>query len=333
MKALRFLLAGCVAFYLVGLAGHICLAESISEQKPRLAMLLLLQEMRQQAERQRPGVIFVGNNGLELILSEDGKLNTGSNLFEGMLLESFFYGADMEDNKATPEEHRLYLQQSLRLFQQAGKTVFNIDYVSDSSLARRAYRQNREWEIVPMISKERGLQAPPGAEAFCPSLSTREVTFLRQAKSLFVLLNPGRFANKEQFLKAMAGTNYDVLIVDPQYMGTYLQTEDVARLQKKESGERRLVLAYLSVGEAETYRDYWQESWKNQPPSWLLEANPNWEENYRVRYWEEGWKDLLYKAPGSRLQRILTSGFDGVFLDVIDAYQVFEAEERKEIVE
>ena len=130
----------------------------------------------------------------------------------------------------------------------------------------------------------------------------------------------------------MAKTNYDVLIVDPQYMGAYLQTEDVARLQKKDNGERRLVLAYLSVGEAETYRDYWQKSWKNQPPPWLLEANSNWEENYRVRYWEEGWKELLYKAPDSRLQRILASGFDGIFLDVIDAYQVFEAEEQKEIV-
>lgn len=333
MKSLGRLLRVVIFFCLGGVASHLCFAESISEQNQRQAMLLLLQEMRQQAERQRPGVIFVGNNGLELILSEDGKLNIGSNLFEGMLLESFLYGADMEDNKATPEEHRLYLQQSLRLFQQAGKVVFNIDYVSDSNLARRAYRQNREWGIVPMLSRERGLEAFPGAEAFCPPLSTSKVVSLRQAQSLFVLLNPGRFANKEQFLKVLERTNYDVLIVDPQYMGAYLQPEDVIRLQKKDSGERRLVLAYLSVGEAETYREYWQESWKSQPPSWLLEANPNWEGNYRVRYWEEGWKELLYKAPGSRLQRILTSGFDGVFLDVIDAYQVFEAEERKELVE
>jgi cysteinyl-tRNA synthetase len=40
-----------------------------------------------------------------------------------------------------------------------------------------------------------------------------------------------------------------------------------------------------------------------------------------VRYWEPAWRRLLWGDPGAQLDRLLASGFDGVFLDVVDAFE------------
>lgn len=34
----------------------------------------------------------------------------------------------------------------------------------------------------------------------------------------------------------------------------------------------------MSIGEAEDYRFYWQNTWKNNKPDWLLTENPQWKE-------------------------------------------------------
>jgi cysteinyl-tRNA synthetase len=45
----------------------------------------------------------------------------------------------------------------------------------------------------------------------------------------------------------------------------------------------RTVLAYLSVGEAESYRSYWDPAWESEPPPWIGPTNPDWEGNHKVR--------------------------------------------------
>jgi len=44
-------------------------------------------------------------------------------------------------------------------------------------------------------------------------------------------------------------------------------------------------IAYLSIGEVEDHRFYWNESWYENPPEWLGRENPEWEGNYAVKYW------------------------------------------------
>jgi cysteinyl-tRNA synthetase len=107
----------------------------------------------------------------------------------------------------------------------------------------------------------------------------------------------------------------------------------------KGSTGTKVVLAYLSIGEAEDYRFYWQlqsgnpgANWTSSPPGWLGPENPDFPGNYKVRYWESEWQRLIIANPGghpvlgdqpSYLDRILTQGFDGVFLDIIDAFEFF----------
>jgi len=54
----------------------------------------------------------------------------------------------------------------------------------------------------------------------------------------------------------------------------------------------KIILAYLSIGEAEDYRDYWDPAWvddqgmprEDVAPAWLGPPNPNFDGNYKVRY-------------------------------------------------
>lgn len=84
----------------------------------------------------------------------------------------------------------------------------------------------------------------------------------------------------------------------------------------------------MSIGEAEDYRWYWRQEYNTKEPEWLAGINEHWNGNYKVRYWLESWRDIIYKGPESYLSKIVSAGFDGVFLDVIDAFEYFDDLER-----
>jgi len=110
------------------------------------------------------------------------------------------------------------------------------------------------------------------------------------------------------------------VIIDLFYEGQQLSAAEVNSLKTKKNGGHRLVIAYMSIGEAEDYRYYWQASWRRKPPAWLAEQNPHWRGNYKVRYWYPEWQNIIL----GYLQKILDSGFDGTYLDIIDAFEYFE---------
>ncbi len=100
-------------------------------------------------------------------------------------------------------------------------------------------------------------------------------------------------------------------------------------MQRKPDSGRRIVLSYLSIGEAEDYRGYWQPEWSETPPPWLEEENPDWAGNFKVRYWHPDWQTLIFGRPESYLDRIIDAGSDGVYLDIVDAYWHFQEKGRK----
>jgi cysteinyl-tRNA synthetase len=108
--------------------------------------------------------------------------------------------------------------------------------------------------------------------------------------------------------------------------------EEVDKIGVKPDGERRVVLAYLSIGEAQTYRYYWKWYWGWAfgvlSPCWLGSENPEWRGNYGVRYWHEGWQKIILGGENSYLERIVKAGFDGVYLDGVDEYVDMVKEKR-----
>lgn len=124
---------------------------------------------------------------------------------------------------------------------------------------------------------------------------------------------------------SLAASPADVVVIDFANggAGPQLSPQEVAHIKRRPDGSRRLVLAYMSIGEAEEFRFYWDKSWKAKEaaPDWLGEENCAWPQAHRVRFWREGWKQLIYRGPGSYLSRIIAAGFDGVYLDRADIYQ------------
>ncbi|HHK74682.1 MAG TPA: hypothetical protein ENJ57_05910, partial [Rhizobiales bacterium] len=131
----------------------------------------------------------------------------------------------------------------------------------------------------------------------------------------------------------------DLMVMDYSRDGSgarALRAKDVARLKRRAEGRPpRLVLAYLSIGEAERYRYYWWRHWAWLRPSWLGEENEDWRGNYPVRYWQKGWQRIIFRSERTALDallevvlpwrkpyldRIIEAGFDGVYLDRVDAF-------------
>src|SRR5215470_454323 len=125
----------------------------------------------------------------------------------------------------------------------------------------------------------------------------------------------------------IASAPYDMVVIDYSRDGSQAQAlspDEVAALKRKPDGSRRIVLAYLSIGEAETYRYYWKWYWGwffgVLAPDWRGRQNREWRGNYGVRYWEEGWQKIIFRGEDSYLDRIIKAGFDGVYLDKVDEY-------------
>lgn len=128
-------------------------------------------------------------------------------------------------------------------------------------------------------------------------------------------------------VEKVAASSFDLVVMDPYPDGSprvLHSRETIARLKRKLDGSRRLIVAYLSIGEAEDYRPYWRADWRPGAPAWLAERNPRWRGNYKVRYWDPEWQRILFGSLESALDQIIAAGFDGVYLDLVDAYEHFE---------
>lgn len=128
----------------------------------------------------------------------------------------------------------------------------------------------------------------------------------------------------------IAKTPYDLVTIDysrdASAAGAFTRQE-VAQMKRRPDGSERLLIAYMSIGEIEDYRYYWEQNgWgkKSKRPSWIGAENPEWLHNYTVKFWNQGWKDIIYAKAGSYLDKIIDAGFDGVYLDKIDITDVLE---------
>ncbi len=132
----------------------------------------------------------------------------------------------------------------------------------------------------------------------------------------------------EPALPLLTKNTADMLVIDHAKRGgtVGLTREEVEALKVRRDGRRRLVIAYMSIGEAEEFRFYWNKDWKVAPPVWLGEENCAWPQAHRVRFWNDDWKALSFRGPSAFLKRIADAGFDGVYLDRIDIYETFDKE-------
>ena len=134
-------------------------------------------------------------------------------------------------------------------------------------------------------------------------------------------------------LEAIGETKFDLVIMDYSRDGSDDEKFTAAQISalKDSPGGPETVLSYMSIGEAEDYRWYWQRSWDSNrdgrpdagAPAWLGRSNPDWPGNYKARYWDPAWQAIVYDY----VDRVLAASHDGVYLDIVDAYQHWEPRE------
>lgn len=169
----------------------------------------------------------------------------------------------------------------------------------------------REEASPPASSPDRPQAAP--AATFEPDSPLSGVT--RWLYLIDVDLEP-------ETVERIAASTYDMVVLD--FITSEANNTDypLAEVISKLHGapHPKLVIAYIDIGQAEEYRTYWQPGWQVGDPAWIVGADPDgWAGNYPVAYWYDDWRDI-WLGEGGYVSSIVAAGFDGVYLDWVEAY-------------
>lgn len=294
----------------------------------RTEMRSFVQKISSYARSQNPRFLIIPQNGEEL-LTADG-MPTGAIISEyvhaidGIGREDLMFGYEGDD-RATPAEEEAYMQSFLSVARENGLSVFVTDYCSTPAFVDKSYAGNAARGYISFAADSRALDTVPQYPEQPYKVHPDGVRALNNAQNFLYIINPQRFESRQQFIATIQRTDFDVIFIDLFFNdGMPLTAEEVALLKRKHNGGERIVVCYMSIGEAETYRYYWRPEWIDNPPVWLDEENPHWEGNYKVRYWQPEWQKVIVGDATSYLQKILDAQFDGVYLDIIDAFWYYE---------
>lgn len=116
-------------------------------------------------------------------------------------------------------------------------------------------------------------------------------------------------------MEKLLATGAELMVLDPDaYSASEIRMLTAKNIR---------VLAYLSAGEAESYRSYYPAI---SDSGLVLNENPDWKENFAVKFWSEDWCKTLQNYSNE----ILNKGFNGLFVDVVDAWQLAPDEDRQQ---
>ncbi len=293
----------------------------------RQEMRNFVQQISSYSRSIKPGFIIVPQNGHHLLTTNgmpNGILSTAYiQAIDGIGREALFYGYDQVD-MATSAGAKEDMLPFMVLAKNNGLKVMATDYCSNQSNMADSYNQNAARGYISFAADHLELDNIPSNPSVPYKMDTANINTLANAKNFLYLIDPGQFTSKQSFINKVAATNYDVIIMDMDFNDEFFNAFEINMLKHKQNGGLRKVICYMSIGEAEDYRYYWQKFWKGVPPQWLVAEDAQWAGNYKVKYWDKEWQSIIYGNSNSYTNRIINAGFDGVYLDIIDAFEYFE---------
>lgn len=151
-----------------------------------------------------------------------------------------------------------------------------------------------------------------------------------------------RSRTKPLSLSELLASPHDLLVMDFSRDGMAAEAfppEEIGLLRTR-PGANSVIASYISIGEASDFRDHWQDDWTvyddpdqraagtltDRAPVWLGGWNKDWPNSRKVRYWDKGWQNVIFNQQRNGwLDRIVEAGFDGAYLDIVDAYYYWAA--------
>ena len=168
---------------------------------------------------------------------------------------------------------------------------------------------------------------PPPQPAISSTLESNALAARQRTVEDWLAVDDFLYQLQRPNARRIGETAFDLVVVSIAAAGS---SPEVIPALKESAGGEKLILAYMSIGQAETYREYWQSQWRENPPGWLDEPDPTWPDDYWVRYWDPQWQAIIFGSPDSYLDRIINLGFDGVYLDRVDAYEYYQERDSRE---
>jgi len=130
------------------------------------------------------------------------------------------------------------------------------------------------------------------------------------------------FEPDDDIIEQIVNSTYDMVVMEPIFIDRENTDFPIAEVisQFHNAPHFKLVIAYIDIGQAEDWRTYWQPDWRIGNPDWIVASDPDgWEGNFPVAYWNDEWRQIWIGENGY-LQSILDVGFDGIYLDWVEAY-------------
>lgn len=152
-----------------------------------------------------------------------------------------------------------------RLCAQNGVRALVTDYCSVASDVDASYRRIKNG-FLSFAANKRNLTATPKYPNTPHNVNGKDIKTVWDAENFLYLINSEKFSTKRQFIDALKNTDYDM---DLFHFEKAYAAAEIRELKTKRNGGKRLVICYMSIGEAEDYRYYWNGAWKTGKPSWL----------------------------------------------------------------
>jgi cysteinyl-tRNA synthetase, unknown class len=322
-KKIKTALALLICAFLFTMCGSDDLASPIPNLDFQEEMREFVRDISSYSKALKPGFLIIPQNGVELITTTGdatGALSTDYvNAIDAVGREDLFYGYTADD-VATPAVERDAYLALCDLVKANGKKVLVTDYCSTPSKMDDSYAKNFARGYISFAANHRELDNVPQYPSTIYNQNAANIMNIASSKNFLYMINTSAFSSRQAFLDAIKATNYDVVLIDLFFNDEAFTSSDIASLKTKANGGSRLVICYMSIGEAEDYRYYWN----GLDQKLVHRLNPDWPGNYVVKYWEPAWKSVIYGNDQSYTKRIVNAGFDGVYLDIIEAYESFE---------
>jgi len=271
-------------------------------------------------EKGKPGFIIIPQNGSELAFWEtdlhEGIMPSYINAIDGLGIEELFYN---DKGNYKPDRERLDLLDAIKL-NYPEKTIMVADYVKDENgrLDSIAKNSARGFISFPRARNNYDYIYIPAETP--TDVNSDNISALSDARNYLYLISTDNFTSRTDMITKIKATNYDVVLIDLFFDEHAFTPPEIDELKTKADGGSRLVIAYVSIGSAENYRYYWQTGWKRGNPSWLKKNYEGYPDEFWVEYWDPAWQDIIYDY----IDKIIAAGFDGAYLDNVEAYYFLE---------
>jgi len=301
-------------FLLVFLLAAACSKEKRSE-KASIKMQDFVIAISDYARSIDPDFIIIPQNGVELAFSNcdttEGINPSYISSIDGVGVEALFY-----EGTLSSDDGRIGMA---KLIKNSSKKILVADYVdSDATIANAIQQSESEGFICfPRTSNNYDYMYIPDSVI---NENATDINTLQDAQNYLYLINTDNFSSKQAMLDAITATNFDVVLIDLDFNEEALTFAEVNTLKTKANGGKRLVISYINIGAAENWRYYWKNKWNTVHPCWMKRKYDGYADERWVKYWDSSWKEIIYGNDDSYMKKILDAGFDGAYLDNVEAY-------------